>query len=82
MGSAMNWLPADSFSEAEAEYAQVIRLQPTLALAHLNRGVMLARLSKFDEAAQEFQETLRLDPGNQQAQKYLDRMTDKKSRQH
>lgn len=69
-------------SEADAEYAQAIRLQPTIALAHLNRGVTLARLSHLDEAALEFQETLRLDPGSQRARQCLDRVSDWKVQQH
>lgn len=65
---------ANQFSEAENEYEQVIRLRPAIAVAHLNRGVMLARLGQFDEALREFQETLRLEPGNQQAQEYSERV--------
>jgi Flp pilus assembly protein TadD len=44
-------------------------------MAHLDRGIMLARLGRLEAAIQEFQTTLRLDPGNAQARQYLDRVT-------
>jgi Flp pilus assembly protein TadD len=73
---------ASDFSGAENEYAQVIQSQPAMALAHLDRGVMLARLGHMDAALQEFQETLRLEPGNQQARDYLKRVSDWKKPPH
>ena len=70
---------ASDFSGAEVEYSQVIQVKPNIALAHLDRGVMLARLGQMDGAQQEFRETLRLEPDNQQARKYLERVTDWKN---
>jgi Flp pilus assembly protein TadD len=43
-----------------------------LAEAHLNLGVALAREQRFAEAVEQFRETLRLDPGNATAQKFLE----------
>jgi tetratricopeptide (TPR) repeat protein len=73
---------ASNFSGAENEYAQVIQARPAMALAHLDRGVMLVRLGQMDGAQQEFRETLRLEPDNQQARKYLERVTDWKDQTH
>jgi predicted Zn-dependent protease len=38
----------------------------------LNYGVALAKIGRLDEAAEQFRETLRLDPAHPMAQKYLD----------
>ena len=62
------------FAEAKDAYAQVVALKPANALAHLDLGVMLARLGQFDEAISQFEETLRLDPGNSQAREDLERV--------
>jgi Flp pilus assembly protein TadD len=47
----------------------------------LNYGVLLAREGQLDEAVREFKETLQLDPGNQQARDYFNRIEDWKQRQ-
>ncbi len=65
---------AQQFSDAETEYREVTRLQPTNLVASLNLGVMLARQGRLDPAVQQFEAVLRLDPGNRQAQEYLDRV--------
>ncbi len=59
------------YLEAEKQYALAINLQPNLGITHLKRGVMLARLGRLDDAVLEFQATLSLDPGNQEAQSHL-----------
>ena len=61
-------------SEAEAEYEEVVRLQPTNVMAHLNVGVMQARQGRFDSALGQFVEVLRLDPANQLAREYSARV--------
>ena len=58
--------------EAVVCLEQAVRLKPDNALAHLNLGVMQARLGLFDEALRQFDETLRLEPDNQQAREYID----------
>jgi Flp pilus assembly protein TadD len=73
---------ASQFSEAGNEYERVIKLRPTIAIAHLDRGVILARLGQLDEALQEFQETLRLEPNNRQAQDYFKQVKEWKNGQH
>jgi len=56
-------------------------LQPGNPRAHFNLGVLLAREGRLDEALRELKETLQLDPGNQQAQEYFNRIEDWKQRQ-
>jgi predicted NodU family carbamoyl transferase len=56
--------------EAGSEYQEVIRLQPTNPVAHINLGVVLAKQNQLAEAIKQFEEALRLDPTNQQAQLY------------
>ena len=46
--------------------------KPDFAEAHLNLGVALARERRFDQAIQQFQETLRIDPRNAAAKTYLE----------
>jgi len=59
------------FAEAKTEFQQVVSLQPQYAMGHLNLGVALLKLNDPDGARQQFNETLRLDPGNKSARSYL-----------
>jgi tetratricopeptide (TPR) repeat protein len=49
--------------EAEAAFRDAVRLGPTLAMAHLDLGLVLGREGKFEEAIASLSEALRLDPG-------------------
>jgi cytochrome c-type biogenesis protein CcmH/NrfG len=49
---------------AAAELEQVVRLNPGHIKAHLNLGVALFKLGRFQQAAMSFDQTLRLDPSN------------------
>jgi hypothetical protein len=46
----------------------------------MDLDVMQARPGQFDEALRQFEETLRLEPGNQQAREYIDRVQGWKNR--
>src|SRR4051794_20876901 len=48
--------------EAEAAFREAVRFGPTLALAHLDLGLVLGREGKFEEAIASLSEALRLDP--------------------
>jgi tetratricopeptide (TPR) repeat protein len=48
--------------EAEAAFREAIRLEPTLAVANLDLGLVLGREGKFEEAIASLSEALRLDP--------------------
>ena len=50
-----------------SEFEQVLRLNPSSVKAHANLGVALLKLGRLEEAARQFDETLRLDPQNPQA---------------
>jgi tetratricopeptide (TPR) repeat protein len=58
-------------AEARAEFETVINLKPNVAMAHLNLGVALVKQGQMETAAEQFAETLRLDPGNKLAQDAL-----------
>ena len=58
-------------SGAMEQFAIALRLKPDLGLAHLSLGVALAKQQRFQEAEAQFQEALRLDPADTNAQKYL-----------
>jgi len=58
-------------AEARAEFETVINLKPNFAMAHLNLGVAMVKQGQLETAAEQFAETLRLDPGNKLAQDAL-----------
>jgi predicted Zn-dependent protease len=49
----------------------VVQLKPEFPGGHLNLGVALLKLGRPQEAAQQFEETLRLEPDNKIAPGYL-----------
>lgn len=49
--------------DAEAAFREAVRLDPSLAMAHLDLGLVLGREGKLDEAIASLTEALRLDPG-------------------
>lgn len=57
--------------EAQLQFAGVVRAKPGFARGHLNLGVALARRMQWNEARAEFEQTLKLDPTNEQARQYL-----------
>lgn len=58
-------------NEAEAQFKQIVAQVPNSVLARMDYGVALARQSRFQEASVQFEEALRLQPTNTQAQTYL-----------
>ncbi|HAH05897.1 MAG TPA: hypothetical protein DCM05_05095 [Elusimicrobia bacterium] len=50
------------FQEAVLEFQQAIRIDPSVAEAHCNLGVALAKLERNDEAIAELESAVRLDP--------------------
>ena len=52
------------------------------AMAHLNLAIALSKLGRFNDAAREFRETLRLDPENKKAQEYLGAIQTLPKREH
>jgi len=59
-------------AEARSELEQVTRMRPDYAPAHLNLGVALEKLGQTQDALTQFEETLRLEPGNKLAAQYLE----------
>ncbi len=58
-------------AEGITQLREALRLDPESGDAHLNLGVAMAEDRKFDEAAAQFSEVLRLRPGDPVATKYL-----------
>jgi tetratricopeptide (TPR) repeat protein len=61
-------------AEARNEFQIVIKDKPDYALAHLNLGVALIRSGDVEGALREFEETQRLEPNNQLALDYINRV--------
>jgi tetratricopeptide (TPR) repeat protein len=61
-------LNARQFEEAEAEYAEAMRLSPRSADVLYNSGIALQGLKRFDEAARRFEEAVRIRPAFAEAQ--------------
>jgi Tfp pilus assembly protein PilF len=59
-------------AEATSEFEDVIRRWPNHIQAHLGFGQFLVQQGLRDRAMQQFQEVLRLDPGNETARQSLD----------
>jgi superkiller protein 3 len=49
-------------NEAIAAYRRAIQIDPNLAVAHNNLGIVLARQGRLQEAADAYREAIRLDP--------------------
>jgi tetratricopeptide (TPR) repeat protein len=49
--------------DAETAFREAVQLGPTLAMAHLDLGLVLGREGKLDDAIASLSEALRLDPG-------------------
>jgi tetratricopeptide (TPR) repeat protein len=49
------------------EFQEVVRLEPKMFQGHLNLGLALERIGSNDQAVVQYQETLKLDPSNNQA---------------
>jgi len=52
----------ERFEEAVAHDEEALRLQPNLAVAHSNWGIVLLRMGQLEEAVSHFREALRIDP--------------------
>lgn len=59
--------------QSEAVLRKAVEVDPKLVAARVDLGVALARQLRFADAVIEFEAALRLDPGNQAAQTYLER---------
>jgi Flp pilus assembly protein TadD len=62
---------ADLVEEAEAQFAEVVRLRPDLAKAHQYLGLALAKEGKLNQALTEFNIALQLNPTNELARKNI-----------
>jgi tetratricopeptide (TPR) repeat protein len=66
-------LKQQQFPEAEVEATRLIGLSPEDSQAHNALGVALASQGRVEQAAKEFAEAVRLNPGSQQARDNLER---------
>ena len=61
------------------EYQETVRLNPRHAVARVNLGVMLVRQNRMDEAIQQFEAALAIEPGNAAAKDYLRQVSTRRS---
>ena len=61
-------------TEAIAELTAALRLRPNYPKAHNNLGVLYAVQGRFDDARKEWEKTLALDAGNEDAHRNLQRL--------
>jgi|GEM_PF-2583064 len=50
------------YEEAEKEYGEAIKINPNLAEAHNNLGLLLDDLNRYEEAEKEYREAIRINP--------------------
>ena len=60
--------------EAEAEFREAIRVDPAIAQAHGNLGMVLRDTKRYQEAEAAFREAIRLNPAHTLARKNLDEL--------
>lgn len=56
-----------NYAEAKAASGAAIRLNPAFPISYLNLGLAFTKLGDLHGAQHQFEETLRLDPGNARA---------------
>ncbi|MDB6022822.1 MAG: hypothetical protein JWQ04_2679 [Pedosphaera sp.] len=71
----------ENVGDAQAQFLEVTRRRPDFARAHLNLGVAFAKQGKLDEALQEFNVTLELNPANKSAPQFIETTRALKARQ-
>ncbi len=64
-------LQEEAYRDAVAHLREALILEPTYLEARIDYGVALARSGRFRDAKREFEEVLRMDPGNAIAQENL-----------
>lgn len=62
---------AGKYADAAHAFGKAVSLQPSVAKYHYNLGLVYARMNHFDEAEQQFRETLRIEPGHVNASRAL-----------
>lgn len=71
---AMAYLKLEMFKEAEEDCTKAIFLDSTYSKAFARRGTARVALGKLEEARQDFQQLLKLEPGNKQALNELQKL--------
>lgn len=74
---AMAYLRVKSFAAAEQDCSRAICLDPTYVKGWTRRGMTRFRRGKYAEAIADFEEALRLEPGNNEVGKLLKKTMDK-----
>ena len=69
-----------NMDEAGKQFWNAIMYRPDFAGAHLNLGIVLMKQQRLDAALTQFQITLQLDPSNQQAEQYLEKVPSEEHR--
>ena len=60
--------------EAIAQYEEALRIRPDFTSAHYNLALADAKAGSYEQAVQELERVLTLDPGNASARAILDQL--------
>jgi tetratricopeptide (TPR) repeat protein len=69
--TAQEALRQNRYDEAASQFLEILRLNPKLAEAHANLGVVYYIQGKYSEASQAFQQSLKLKPTLSKAENFL-----------
>lgn len=70
------WLDQEDYIAARDQYIEILKLDPNNVEAHDNLGVVYYHLNLFDEAINQFEEAIRIDPMFENAKINLERTKD------
>jgi Flp pilus assembly protein TadD len=60
--------------DARAAYEETIALAPTFTAARINLGILLANTGKMEEAIEQFEAVLQIDPNDPRARSALEQL--------
>lgn len=67
----------DRFIEAEQLYTKIIQAAPTVAIYHVNLGVLYHRWRRESQAIDSYRNAIRIDPNQSNANKYINQLLSK-----
>jgi len=62
------------FAEALPHFSERIKSEPNNAGPHVNLGVTFVKMHRLEDAAQEFEQALQINPTDERTKKYLEQV--------